>query len=138
MRSIGVLLQERRPQAAYALPQGEVRPRSWHTLVTIKIELPLGVAGPGADHAFLAAEFVAFACRLVERTGNFGFDRVTVGTAGIGHVDRQRGTGAFHGQRGAFALAAPAGHGPRRLLGCIVVGLAIGAALADRECAGRP
>src|SRR6266436_5063416 len=133
MRSIGVLFQERRPQAAYALPMGEVRPHSWHTLVTIKIDLPLGVAGPGADHAFLAAGFVAFAGRLVERTGNFGFDRITVGTAGIGHVDRQRGTGALHAHRGALALAVLEGLGARHLLGCIVVGLAIGAALADRE-----
>src|SRR5882672_9057665 len=38
--------------------------------MTIVEKLPLGVAGPGADHAFLAAEFVAFACCLVERTGN--------------------------------------------------------------------
>src|SRR4051812_2629910 len=32
--------------------------------------LPLGVAGPGADHAFLAAEFIAFFGRGVERAGN--------------------------------------------------------------------
>src|SRR6476620_5902411 len=34
---------------------------------------PLGVAGPGADHAFLAAEFVALFGRGVERAGYSGF-----------------------------------------------------------------
>src|SRR4030088_2263483 len=48
--------------------------------------LPFGVAGPCADHAFLAAEFVAFARRRVERTRNPGLDRITMGSAGIGHV----------------------------------------------------
>src|SRR3981189_511018 len=48
-------------------------------------ESPLGVAGPGADHAFLAAEFVALLCRGVERTRNFRLHGVAVGTAGIGH-----------------------------------------------------
>src|SRR5712664_3461081 len=105
--------------------------------MTIVENLPLGVAGPGADHAFLAAELIALAGRLVERTRNPRLDRITVGTAGIGHVNHQRGTGAFHGQRGAIALALLAGRGPRRLLARIVVGSAVGAALADRECSGR-
>src|ERR1700682_6501734 len=98
--------------------------------MTIVEKLPLGVAGPGADHAFLAAGFVAFAGRLVERTGNPGLDRVAVGAAGGGHVDRQRGAGALHGQRGALAPAVLAGLGARHLLARIVVGLAVGAAFA--------
>src|SRR5450631_3439662 len=40
--------------------------------------LPPGVAGPCADYAFLAAEFVAFARRQVERARNPRLDRVTV------------------------------------------------------------
>src|ERR1700692_586077 len=47
----------------------------------------LGVAGPGPDHAFLAAVFVAFAGGFVERTRNVRLDRIAVGAAGIGHVD---------------------------------------------------
>src|SRR5258706_7341558 len=100
--------------------------------------LPLGVAGPCADHAFLAAEFITLACRLVERTRNPRLDRVTVGAAWVGQVHRQRGAGALHGQRGAFALALLARGGPRHGLARIVVGLAVGAAFADRECARRP
>src|SRR6185295_1900571 len=99
---------------------------------------PLGVAGPGADHAFLAAEFVALLGRRVERIGNFGFCGIAVGTAWIGHVDRERGTGAFHGERGAVALAQPQRRGTRRFLGGKVIGLAVGAAFADGECARRP
>src|SRR4029450_636560 len=65
---------------------------------------PLGVAGPGADHAFLAAEFVALFGRGVERAGYSGFHGVAVGAARIGHVDRERGAGALHGYGGAVAL----------------------------------
>src|ERR1700721_1836784 len=50
--------------------------------------LTLGVAGPGADHALLAAEFVALARGFVERTRNPGLDGIAVRAAGIGHVDR--------------------------------------------------
>src|ERR1700704_3797866 len=67
--------------------------------------LPFGVAGACADHAFLAAEFVAFARRRVERTRNPGLDRRTMGSAGIGHAARRCGAGALHGPRGALALA---------------------------------
>src|SRR4051794_27092194 len=82
--------------------------------------LPLGVAGPGADHAFLAAEFVALARRRVERTRNLWFHRVTVGAAGVGHVDRQRRAGPLHDQRGAFALTLLARRGARRVFFRIV------------------
>src|SRR6185436_14149625 len=88
--------------------------------------------------AFLAAEFVALLGRGVERTGNFGFYGIAVGTAWIGHVDRERGTGAFHGERGAVALALPQRRGTRRFLGGKVIGLPVGAAFADGECARRP
>src|ERR1700733_622901 len=53
-----------------------------------EVKSPLGVAGPGADHAFLAAEFIALARGFVERTRNPGLDGIAVGAAGIGHVDR--------------------------------------------------
>ena len=57
------------------------------------LALPFGVAGPGADDAFLAAEFVALLGRGVERARNLRFHGIAVGTAGIGHVDRKRGAG---------------------------------------------
>src|SRR5882762_2380822 len=98
---------------------------------------PLGVAGPGADHAFLAAEFVTLPRRLVERTGNFWFNRIAVGAAGIGDVDRERGAGAFHRHRGAGALALLDSRGAGLGLTGIIISLAIGAAFADRECTGR-
>src|SRR5882724_11230372 len=98
-----------------------------------------GVAGPGADHAFLAAELVAFARRLVQRVRNLRPDGVAVGTAGIGHVDGQRGAGALHCDRLAItALALLERCGTRRFLSGIVIGLAVGAAFADRKRAGRP
>src|SRR5438445_6967917 len=50
---------------------------------------PLGVAGPGADDAFLATEFVAFFGRGVERAGNLRLHRLAVCAAGIGHVYRR-------------------------------------------------
>src|SRR5882724_10601908 len=83
--------------------------------MTIAEKLPLGVAGPGADHAFLAAEFVAFFGRGVERARNLRLHRVAVGAAGIGDVDRQRSTGALHGDGPAVALALLQRSRPRRL-----------------------
>src|SRR4029453_6537486 len=94
-------------------------------------ESPLGVAGPGADHAFLAAEFVTLLCRGVERARDFGFYGIAVRAAGIGHVDRERRAGALHGDSGARALALLERRGARRRLGGIVIGLAIGAAFTD-------
>src|SRR3954471_9342868 len=105
--------------------------------MTITIS-PLGVAGPGADDAFLAAEFVALLGGGVERGGDLRLHGVTMGAAGIGHVDRERGAGALHRRRGAVTLAVFQRGGARRRFGSIVVGLAIGAAFADRQRAGRP
>src|SRR6185437_10175081 len=99
--------------------------------------LALGVAGPGSDHAFLAAELVAFAGGFVERTRNPGLDRIAVGTARVLQIDRERGTGASHGQRGTRALALLESCGARHVRSTIIIGLAIGAALADREGAHR-
>src|SRR3954470_4931834 len=96
----------------------------------------LGVAGPGADHAFLAAKIVALFGRGVQRGGNLRFYCVAMGAAGVGHVDGKRRAGLFHRNRGALALALLAGSRKRGSLGRIVDGLAIGAAFADGECAG--
>src|SRR4029077_6426967 len=85
---------------------------------------PLGVAGPGADYAFLAAEFVALFGRGVERARYFRLHGVTMRAAGIGHVDGECGTGALHGHSGAIALALFQGSCPRGGLGGIVIGLA--------------
>src|SRR5258708_5387950 len=95
--------------------------------------LALGVAGPGADHAFLAAKIVAFFGRGVQRGGDLGFDRVAVGAAGVGHVDGKRRAGPLHGHRGALALALLARGGECGPFGRIIDGLAIGAAFADGE-----
>src|SRR5262249_35519422 len=73
----------RSPQSFRGAATGSARPG-----MTVSA---FGVAGPGADHAFLAAELVAFARRLVQRTGNFRPHRVAMRTAGIDHVDRQCG-----------------------------------------------
>jgi hypothetical protein len=101
--------------------------------------LPLGVASPGADHAFLAAEFVAFARRGVERARYSRLDGVAMGAAGIGHVDRKRGAGAAHGQRGGtVTLALLARRRECISLARIVEGLAISTAFADGERARGP
>src|ERR1700750_5650 len=97
-----------------------------------------GVAGPGADHAFLAAEFVAFARRGVECRRYLRLDRVAMGAAGVGHIDRQRRARALHGHCRALALALLQRRSARTGFAAIVKGLAIGAAFADRECAGSP
>src|SRR5580704_8722283 len=94
-------------------------------------KLSLGVAGPGADHAFLAAEFIAFFRRFIERTRNMRLDRVAMGAAGVGHVDRQGGAGALHRHRRAVALALFQRRSARGALGGIIIGLAIGAAFAE-------
>jgi hypothetical protein len=96
-----------------------------------------GVAGPGADDAFLAAEFVAFARGGIERGRNPRLDRIAMGAAGIGEVDRQRGAGAFHGNSGAITLALLERRGLRSRFRRKIMGLAIGAALADSKCPGR-
>src|SRR5438046_927192 len=99
---------------------------------------PLGVAGPGADDAFLAAEFVALLCRGVERARNFGFYGIAMRAAGISHVDGERGASPLHGDGSAVALALLQRGSARDGLGGIVIGLAIGTAFADGECARRP
>src|SRR5205809_92132 len=80
----------------------------------------LGVADPGADHAFLATIFVAFARRVVERGRDLRPDRIAVWTAGIGQVDGERRTGLLHRHGGAFALALLERRGLGEMLGRIV------------------
>src|SRR5947209_18091072 len=92
-----------------------------------------GVAGPGADHAFLAAEIVAFFCGGVQRGGDLRLDRIAVRAAGVAHVDGQRRAGLFHGHRRALALALLPRGGERALLSRIIDRLAVGAAFADGE-----
>src|SRR5689334_6439703 len=101
-------------------------------------KLPLRVAGPGADHAVLAAEFVAFAGGFVERTRNMRAHRITVGTAGVAHVDRECRAGTLHGDRGTFTLALFQRRDAGGILARIIVSLAISAAFADRESARPP
>jgi hypothetical protein len=100
--------------------------------------LALGVASPGADHAFLAAELVAFLGRGIERARYLRRHGVAMGAAGIGHVDRERGTGALHGHSRAVALALLQRGGTGSRFRRVIIGLAVGAAFADRECAGPP
>src|SRR5579872_197155 len=100
--------------------------------------LPLGVAGPGADDAFLAAEFVALAGGFIQRTRNMRLDRIAMGTAGVGHVNRQRGAGTFHRDRLAVAVALLERGGARRIFARIVVSLPVSAAFADGKGARRP
>src|SRR5689334_4834700 len=96
----------------------------------------LGVAGPGADHAFLAAELVAFARRLIERARNARTHGITMRTAWIFHVDGQRRAGALHGDGGTPALALLQRGDARGILTAVVIGLAEGTAFADRERPG--
>src|SRR3954465_963800 len=84
------------------------------------VTLALGVAGPGADHAFLAAEIVAFLGGGVQRGRDLGLDRVAVGAAWVGHVDGKRRAGPLHGHGGALALALLARGGKRLGLGRII------------------
>src|SRR5205085_7745061 len=58
---------------------------------------PLGVAGPGADHAFLAAEIVAFFGGFVQRVRDLRLDCIAVSAAGIDQVHRKRRAGPLHG-----------------------------------------
>src|ERR1043166_6440877 len=97
---------------------------------------PPGIAGPGADHAFLAAEIVAFFGGFVQRVRDLRLDRIAVSAARIDHVHGKRRAGAFHGDRLAVALALFSRGGERRPLGRIVDRLAVGAAFADREGTG--
>src|ERR1700757_328787 len=95
------------------------------------------VAGPGADHAFLAAELIAFARRLVERVRNLRPHRVAVRAARVGHIDGEGGAGTAHGDGLAVALALFERRDARGVFGRIVKSLAIGAAFADGKGAGR-
>src|SRR4030095_5063640 len=97
-----------------------------------------GVAGPGADDAFLAAEFVALLGGGIERGGNFWLHRIAVRATRVLQVNRQRRAGALHGDGRALAFALLQRGDARRVLARIIIGLAIGAALADRERAGSP
>src|SRR5262249_37478404 len=94
----------------------------------------LGVAGPGADDAILAAVAVALAQGTVLRLAEPAGDRVAVRPAGIAHVDGNRPAGPLHRHKLAAAAATFAERGPARgrVLGEIV-GQAISAALPDRE-----
>src|SRR5258708_4682386 len=124
---------------AWVSPNSSFRARSLCERPGMTATLPLGVAGPGADDALLAAELVAFARRLVQRARNLRPDRIAVRPARIGHVDGKRRAGALHGDRLAIAaLALPERRGARRALGGIVIGAAIGTAFADRKGTGRP
>src|SRR5262245_2763174 len=102
-----------------------------------RAESALGVAGPGADDAILAAVLVAVAQRGVLGLAQPGGDRVTVGAAGIAGVDGDRAAGAPHRND----LAAARAFAERGLRGGVVLGVvvaeAVGAAGADGERAGR-
>src|SRR5262245_46353048 len=64
-----------------------------------------GVAGPGADDAFLAAEFVALPGGSIERGGNLGLHGIAVRATRVLQINRQRRAGALHGDGRALALA---------------------------------
>src|SRR5207253_3093637 len=53
-----------------------------------------------------------------------------------GEIDRHCRAGALHGHRRAIALALLLCRGARFVLGAIIIGLAKGAALADRKRSG--
>src|SRR5262245_21301964 len=96
-----------------------------------------GVAGPGADHAVLAAVLVALAQRSVLCCAKPTGDRIAVRPARVLAVDGDRPAGAPDrhdlAAAGAFAKRGAARIG---LLG-VVVGKAVGAARADCERARR-
>src|SRR5579872_4476898 len=97
----------------------------------------LGVAGPGADHALLAAILVALAGRFVERTRYTRLHCIAVRTTGIGHVDRERGAGALHRNcRLAVAAALLERCGKCGAHRGIIVSFAVSAAFAHRKCPG--
>src|SRR5436305_15246866 len=96
------------------------------------VDLSLGVASPGADDAFLAAECIALASRRIERTRTVRLDRITMAATGVGHVDCERCTSALHRYCRAVALALSQRGGARDVLGRKVISLAKGAAFADR------
>src|SRR5258707_5443582 len=124
---------------AWVSPSSSFRARSLCERPGMAATLPLGVAGPGPDDAILAAELVAFARRLVQRSQTLRPDRIAVRPARVRHVDGKRRAGALHGDRLATAaLALPERRDPRRALGGIVISPAIGAAFADRKGAGGP
>src|SRR4051812_3937991 len=123
-------------------------PRSWPAFPMLRRRdrahapdwrgLSPGVAGPGADDTFLAAERVAFAGRRIERVRDLRLHGVAVRAARVRHVDGERRTGALHGERGALALALLQRGDACGVLGGIIERLAVGAALADRDCAHSP
>src|SRR3981081_1486001 len=97
----------------------------------------LGVAGPGADDAILAAEVVALLQRGILRLAQPVLDGIAMWTANIlavdgdcpaGTQDRDDLAAAY-----AFAERCPA----RGRLFRIIVGKAVGAARPDGERAGR-
>src|SRR5215470_3999760 len=97
-----------------------------------------GVAGPGADDAFLAAEFVALLGGGIERGRDLRLHRIAVRATRVLQINRQRRAGALHGHSRALALALLQRGNARSVLARIIIGLTIGAALADREGAGGP
>src|SRR5204862_1291261 len=110
-RDLGVELQEITPSRHSGMVRrtrpgiSRFRVRSFYSRPGMTARLSPGVAGPGADDAFLAAELVALAGRGIEGRGNLRLHRIAVRAAGILHVDRERSAGALHGDGGALALA---------------------------------
>src|SRR5436190_6122520 len=77
--------------------QPKVSPRAALAQFTIfGCELSAGVAGPGADDAFLAAELVAVAHGAVLGGRDAWSDRIAVRAARVRHIDGERGTGTLH------------------------------------------
>src|SRR5580698_7564107 len=102
-------------------------------------DLTLLVAGPGAHHAFAAAEFGTAAHRRVFRPAEMILDGPAEAAARVLGVDRDRRAALAHV---ADQLAGAAGallHRRSAGLGDVVEieAVAIGAANADREGAGR-
>src|SRR5262249_14853456 len=120
------------------------RPRSWCRIAWSKISRDggqpssPGVAGPGADDALLAAEFVALARGGIERGRNLRLHRIAVRATRVLYINRKRRTGALHGHGRALALALLQRRDARGTFRRIVIGLAIGAAFAYRKRAGGP